>query len=99
MSQRWRPSSLTFYLMKSSRLWLNTLAVVASVAWNRFCCACRSVTTVAMSALAREESRGAHQREDFPGMLPQWRLNQVARLDGASLTLTPAAAVAEAAAQ
>jgi succinate dehydrogenase/fumarate reductase flavoprotein subunit len=36
--------------------------------------------TVAQSALARGESRGAHQREDFLGMLPEWRINQVARL-------------------
>jgi succinate dehydrogenase/fumarate reductase flavoprotein subunit len=34
---------------------------------------------VALSALRRAESRGAHQREDFPGMAPQWRVNQVAR--------------------
>jgi succinate dehydrogenase/fumarate reductase flavoprotein subunit len=32
---------------------------------------------VAGSALTRTESRGAHQREDFPGMDPQWQRNQV----------------------
>jgi succinate dehydrogenase / fumarate reductase flavoprotein subunit len=34
---------------------------------------------VAQSALNREESRGAHQREDFPAMLPQWQLHQSAK--------------------
>ena len=32
---------------------------------------------VVQAAIERSESRGAHQREDFPGMLPEWDLNQV----------------------
>jgi succinate dehydrogenase/fumarate reductase flavoprotein subunit len=42
---------------------------------------------VTISALARAESRGAHQRQDHPGMLPEWRLNQMTRLSGGALTL------------
>jgi succinate dehydrogenase/fumarate reductase flavoprotein subunit len=56
----------------------------------------RNMLTVAravtQAALLRTESRGAHQREDFPEMLPQWRVNQAIRLRGRDLSIeqTPA---------
>jgi succinate dehydrogenase / fumarate reductase flavoprotein subunit len=45
----------------------------------------RSVT---QSALLRTESRGAHQREDCPGLLPEWRVNQVVRLRGGRMEIS-----------
>ena len=42
---------------------------------------------VVLAALEREESRGAHQREDFPGMLPQWDLNQLLSWQDGKLSL------------
>jgi succinate dehydrogenase / fumarate reductase, flavoprotein subunit len=43
--------------------------------------------TVTETARLRAESRGAHQREDFPGMLPEWRINQVVRWDDGRLDI------------
>ena len=63
----------------------------------------RNMLTVAravtQAALNRTESRGAHQREDFPGMLPEWNVNQMIRLDGGRLDITtsPASVVGGAA--
>jgi succinate dehydrogenase/fumarate reductase flavoprotein subunit len=64
----------------------------------------RNMLTIARAvteaATLRTESRGAHQREDFPEMLPQWRVNQVIRLRGQSLDITQTPACpTEAAAQ
>ena len=44
---------------------------------------------VATAALERQESRGGHTRDDFPGMRPEWRkVNLVCALEGDEITIT-----------
>ena len=43
---------------------------------------------VAQAALERQESRGGHTRDDFPGMSPEWRkVNLICTLDGDHVTI------------
>jgi succinate dehydrogenase / fumarate reductase flavoprotein subunit len=44
---------------------------------------------VASAALERQESRGGHTRDDFPGMRPEWRkVNLICALEGDEITIT-----------
>jgi len=43
--------------------------------------------SVAVAALARTESRGAHQREDHPGLEENWCVNQIVSLSEGNISL------------
>jgi succinate dehydrogenase/fumarate reductase flavoprotein subunit len=43
---------------------------------------------VTQAALARTESRGAHQRDDYPGLLEEWTRNQVVTLENGRPVIT-----------
>ena len=45
---------------------------------------------VALPALARTESRGAHQREDHPGLDDGWEVSQIVSMTGDGLNVRPA---------
>jgi succinate dehydrogenase/fumarate reductase flavoprotein subunit len=48
--------------------------------------------SVCLAALARQESRGSHQRDDFPGLDPRWQFNQIIDLHDGKLSLSSDAA-------
>jgi succinate dehydrogenase / fumarate reductase flavoprotein subunit len=54
---------------------------------------------VAQAALRRTESRGAHQREDFPALSPEWNVNQLVHLHGNEVTITNSRPIASEVAQ
>ena len=52
------------------------------------CCWCREC--VAQAALERQETRGGHTRDDYPGMSPDWRkINLICALDGRRRSRSP----------
>jgi succinate dehydrogenase / fumarate reductase flavoprotein subunit len=55
---------------------------------------CVVARAVAQAALRRTESRGAHQREDFPTLSPEWNVNQLVHLHGNEVKITDSRPIA-----
>ena len=56
-------------------------------AWFELRAALLTAEAVTVAALARPESRGAHQRSDFPDLDDQWCFTQSAMLSSGSVEL------------
>ena len=61
---------------------------VELAAWFELRAALLIAEAVTIAALARQESRGAHQRRDFPELDEQWCFSQSTMLSGESVKLT-----------
>jgi succinate dehydrogenase / fumarate reductase, flavoprotein subunit len=61
---------------------------LARVEWFSLRHALLVAESVILAATARTESRGAHQREDFPHLDPDWTCNQMLRLTTCGLQLS-----------
>jgi succinate dehydrogenase / fumarate reductase flavoprotein subunit len=69
---------------------------LARIEWFSLRHALLVAESVILAATARTESRGAHQREDFPRLDPEWTFNQTLRLmeSGLRLSRVPVSAAA-----
>jgi succinate dehydrogenase/fumarate reductase flavoprotein subunit len=63
---------------------------LARVEWFTLRHALLVAKSVILAAFARTESRGAHQREDFPQLEPHWTHNQILHLTTSGLQLSDA---------
>ncbi len=61
------------------------------LSWYDLRAALRTAEAIALAALRRTESRGAHQRDDHPLMQDNWTRNLAVRLNGGELAVEPLA--------